>query len=328
MKLMSQQGRVIIAGALVLGLALQVPAAAAGTALGTARGAGAAEISLDGGRRWLSLRDRAFPAMAGSQVRTTTGSIALDLADGSRVALAPFSALRLEESGAVDVRYGRVEIRAVPRSAVVVTAGSTRVSPADPARRTVAEMVVDPAAATGVQVRQGVLRVESADGTSHVARAGDAPVVIGRPLARQAMFGARTAAPARTGRPAFGARGENVGYLTADGALVVRAGFARDLSRPFEQRAVAQALARIPETHRSDAAPIFDVDGRYLGYIQGASFHALAGPAQTAPPGQSGAAVDTQWPWHYTVGMLAIAGGVGVAIAVDSDDDPASPTGP
>lgn len=331
MKTVLERVRAIAVGFLVTCLLTPAPASAAAAGLGIARGVRDAELSLDGGRRWLSLEDRALPAMAGSHVRTTTGSVTLDLADGSRIALAPFSALRVEGSGMIDVRYGRVEVRAVPRSALGVTAGSTRVSLADPARPTVAEVVVDPGYATGVQVRQGAVRVQAPNGTSRVARAGDGPVVIGKPIAREAMFGVRTPLPGATGRAAFTAKGQNVGYLGADGALIVRAGFARDLSGPFAPRTVAQAIARIPETDRADAAPIFDVQGRFLGYVRGASFHALTGPtppAEAAPSSQSGAVADTGWPWHYSVGMLAIAGGVGIAVAVQSDDDPASPNSP
>lgn len=324
-----QSKRSLVAGLLAVALGLQPPAAVLAAGLGTARGARGAEMSLDGSR-WLSLERRALPAMPGSLLRTSTGTIQIDLADGSRITVAPFSSGRVEPSGTVALAYGRADLRFVPKSQAAVTAGSAALSPGDAGAA--ADLLVERGGATAVRVRAGSVQVRSADGSTRVARAGEAPVVLGEPRTQAALFD-RPAIDRGSRRTAFGAKGESLGYLTPDGTLVAQAGFARDLRGPFDSRTVAQAVARIPEDARRDALPVFDVDGGYLGYIEGHAFYAFAGPmAQAAPAaaaGQSGGqAVDADWRWDYTLGILVVAGGIAaVAIAAD-DDKPASPTGP
>ncbi len=154
------------------------------------------------------------------------------------------------------------------------------------------------------------------------------------------LFGADVATGTPAGaRPVFTPQGENVGYLAGGGRLVVQPGFAADLSAPFPARTVQQASGRVPPASRAEALVLLDANGGYVGYIAGAAFFApsSASPAEAATGGvpgvRSGAeVVDDTWPWHYTVGLVAITGGIlglGIAASVDDDDDkPASPVAP
>lgn len=341
----SRARRLLLVSPLVLSLALPMtsaPAVGAGIALGTARGIRSAELSLDGGTSWLSLKGRSLPLVAGSRVRSTTGAVSIELADGARLTLQPFSAATLKDSADVVLEYGRAGFRLAPASPLGLATAVARLETSGGAPA--AGEVVAARGATGVRVTQGSLLLREANGTPRIVRAGGGPAMVpGTSPADAAFPVADAAAPAPAGaRVVFTPEGENVGYVEDGRRLVVRPGFAADLSARFPARTVEQASARVPPASRGEALLLLDANGGYAGYVADAVFYSastampVAAAAAAAAPGtsgqgaaggqQSGALGDSQWPWHYTVGLLAIVGGT-VALVI-ANDDAASPVGP
>jgi hypothetical protein len=52
----------------------------------------------------------------------------------------------------------------------------------------------------------------------------------------------------------------------------VHPGFTADLTRPFPNKLVRMAMAAILEESRSDTTPLFNVNGKYLGYLSEIGF--------------------------------------------------------
>ena len=103
----------------------------------------------------------------------------------------------------------------------------------------------------------------------------------------------------------FDPKGESLGYLRPDAQLVVQPGYTSDLTRPFPAKLVQLAMARIDEKNREDAVPVFDVNGGYVGYLAGPSFHAGSQVAQA----QVAQAQATQAQVAQAVGAGAVAPG-------------------
>jgi hypothetical protein len=83
---------------LVVALVGPYPVWSATAPLGTARGFGAAKVSIDDSKSWVPIGtgSRSFPIVERAEVRSSSGSAVLELADGSRVNLLPFSAVRFQ----------------------------------------------------------------------------------------------------------------------------------------------------------------------------------------------------------------------------------------
>src|SRR5918996_885399 len=125
-------GRVLV-GLMVAALALPLPVWSAGGSLGTARGVGAAELSLDGGAGWISLAGRALPMLADARIRSTGGGVLLDLTDGSRVNVLPYSTVQVRETAAgteIVLDYGRLTFRLPDATRVAFATTSARFEPA------------------------------------------------------------------------------------------------------------------------------------------------------------------------------------------------------
>lgn len=332
--------RISIIGVLVVSLAVPAPLLAAPVALGMARGVRSAELSLDGGTSWLSLKGRSLPLMLGARIRSTTGAVAIELAGGDRLDLMPFSAASFEAPGEVALEYGRVAFRLTPGSRLVLPASGARLEPAggEPAA---GEAVAVRSGAAGARVTLGSLAFSEPGAAPRLVRAGGGPVYVPRGLpASDVLFDAGVAASPRTAvRAVFTPQGENVGYLAGGSRLVVQPGFAADLRAPFPTRTVQQASSKVPPESRAGALVLLDANGGYVGYIAGATFFAPSAAAAAAaaagdlPGARSGSEVaDAGWPWHYTVGLLVITGGIlglGIAATINDDEDkPASPVAP
>jgi hypothetical protein len=120
------------------------------------------------------------------------------------------------------------------------------------------------------------------------------PAVSGPLFATEAPAGP----PPAGARAVFNPRGESLGYLEKS-QLVVSPGYTADLTRPFPAKLVQFAMARIPESNRQDATPVFDVNGGYVGYLAGPAFYAQAVGATPAQVAQA----DLSQPNNTVLGM-------------------------
>src|SRR5881392_4493012 len=101
-------------GFLAISLVAPLPVWSGSTSLGTVRGVRAARLSIDGGKTWLAVTGRALPVLDGAELRTTGGSAVLDLSDGSRVNVLPFTALQFRETNGMSglsILHGRLIFR-------------------------------------------------------------------------------------------------------------------------------------------------------------------------------------------------------------------------
>ena len=92
--------------------------------------------------------------------------------------------------------------------------------------------------------------------------------------------------PAAGAKAVFSPKGESLGFLQLDKQLVVRPGYTADLTQPFPPKTVQLAMAKIPAADSAIAMPVFDVNGGYVGYLAGPTFHAQAIGTQPPPAGQ------------------------------------------
>ncbi|HWP35469.1 MAG TPA: hypothetical protein VNM66_07725 [Thermodesulfobacteriota bacterium] len=336
MSALARIARDLVVAFLIVVLALPMPLWAGSPALGTARGVRAAELSLDGGKSWLPLGKVSLPVLEGARLRTVNGGVLLDLADGSRINVLPFSALRVQQAGGaleVFLLYGRLIFRLPSATQVVIATPTARFEPVR-GEPMVGELFAG--ATTGLKMTSGRLAVLGPTGGTPVKVASLEPVFVPAPPAGTGPFFVSEAAPKPVpgAQSVFSPRGENVGYLRPDGQLVVHPGFAADLTRPFADRLVQLAMAGIPEPDRAKALPLFDVNGTYVGYVAGPVFVAQAQPqpARRPAPGTSGAAVGGAGTTaYYVIGALVLVGaGLGIAAAAGAfeDEEPASPVGP
>jgi hypothetical protein len=197
----------------------------------------------------------------------------------------------------------------------------------------VGEVFVGGAGMAGLKMTQGALRVEEIAGSKRVMLASLEPVFLPkRPAASGPFF---TSDPPVTPSPgakgAFAPSGQSIGYLEADGQLVIEPGFTANLTRPFPPRLIRLAMASIPENDLANAAmPLFDVNGAYVGYLVGPVFYAQA--AQAAPPAAEGE--ESAWPsWvGAAVGVAAVGVGISAGAGAFSGGGPgcrpATPVGP
>lgn len=318
MRAITQCLRAALVGSLVASLTVPVaPVFAAGASLGTARGVLAADLSLDGGQRWLRLADRALPVMDASRIRTTGGGVMLDLVDGSRVNVLPYSSVAIRETAAgttIALAYGRLTFRLPPTTRVAIETPAARLE-AVRAEEMAGEVFAS--STTGLKMTRGRLEVRPRGSAEPVMVASVDPVFFPeRPTATLPLFtteASEVAAPAGA-RGLFGARGESLGYLSADGRFVVEPGFTADLASPFAPRTVQVALAQIPQAQRAGAEPLFDVNGAYVGFVAGPEFFAQAAPSASggvaAAAGAGGAGLG-----GTLVGVGSVVGITGAGVA-------------
>ncbi len=341
-----------LVGLLVLVLAVPVPVLGAGASLGTAQGVRSAEVSLDGGTRWLPVGGRSLPVVDGARIRSAGGAVRLDLADGSRINVLPFSAVRIAQAGgvtAVTLERGRLTFRLPRDTRVAIETPAARL---DPVRTEVMVGEVFAGETTGLKMTRGNLQVRRLSGGAPVMLASLEPMFLPKaPAITGPLFTSDVAGePLPDGaKGVFNAKGESLGYLRPDGRFVVYPGYTADLTRPFAPRTVQVAMATIPQTSRADAEPLFDVNGGYVGYVAGPLFFyaqargaqakrapAAAAPADTEP---TAGAEDVTLPrarwWDYAVASavvvgagVAMAAGVGAFKGEGEEERPATPVTP
>src|SRR5437016_9437397 len=176
---------------LIVTLAGGVPVSRATRALGTMRGFGAAKVSIDSDKSWRRVGAHSFPILEGADLRTTTGGAVLDLADGSRVNVLPFTAVRFGAKGQatqLSVSYGRMTFRFPELSRVEILTRSAKLEPV-PQARMAGEVGVSGAGAMGLKMSQGALRVARLDNPRLVLLASREPVFLPkRPAFAGPMF--------------------------------------------------------------------------------------------------------------------------------------------
>lgn len=269
----------LLASVLIVAVAAPVSVWSAVAPLGTARGFGPAKLSVDASKSWVPIGARTFPILDGAELRSAGGGAVVDLTDGSRLEVFPFSAIRLEASGPaakISLRFGRVRFRLAAQSQVEIQTPSARLEPAH-AGHLVGEVFVSRSGLMGLKMTAGEVHVIPAAAPGRVLVAGREPVFLPkRPSAPGFYFTSDTpVAVPRDARAVFGPSGRSVGYLTGSDNFVIQPGFTADLTRPFPSRQVRFAMAKIPPADvANDAMPLFDLGGHSLGYVSGPMFYA------------------------------------------------------
>ncbi len=317
--------RPLLVGALVFSLAVPSSLWASGSSLGVVRGQRAARLTLDGGKSWLTLGTRSLPVLGGSELRTTGGSATLEMADGSRAALLPFSAARFrDDRGAIELSllHGRLTFQLPGDARLGITTPSARLVAVDRQPRA-GEIVVSGMGQMGLKMTRGTLQVSPLAAASRPMLASLEPVFLpARPDTSGPFFTSDPLPPPPAGaKGVFTPGGESIGYLTQEGRLVAHPGFTSDLTRPFPPKLVQLAASSIAEAHKkSDAMPLFDVNGGNVGYVAEAVFYAQI--QTTPPPPAPGEAKPESrgvpaWVWWAGGGVIlvgviaAAAGGIG-----------------
>jgi len=337
--------RVPLVGLLVVALISPVTVWSAALSMGNARGVRAAELSLDDGKNWLPLGSRSLPIVDGTQLRTSNGGAVVDLSDGSRLNVLPFSSLRFREAPGttrVSLVHGRMSFRLPRETRVEIGSPAVRLEPVR-AEVMQGEFFVAREGTIGLKMTAGSLQVHEMTGSQQVRLASLEPVFLPkRPATAAPLFISEApAGPPAGARAVFDPRGESLGYLRPDAQLVVHPGYTADLTQPFSPKLVQLAMARIDEKNRSDATPVFDVNGGYVGYLAGPIFYAQAqvGQGQVAQAqvaqAVAGGAAGGPWmilgmdPTSFFVlgGSLLSFAGVSAAGASGAFNE-ATPTGP
>jgi hypothetical protein len=330
-----------LAAVLIVALAAPVPVWSAVAPLGTARGFGLAKLSVDTGKSWLPIGERSFPILDGAELRSVAGGVVLDLVDGSRVDVFPFSAIRFENSGQpaqagkILLLYGRVSFRLAERTRIQILTPLARLEPIHP-EPIAGEVFVTGSGLMGLKMAAGDLRViQVGTAAPRTLLASREPVFLPtKPTAKGFFFTSETPriAPGDV-RAIFWPSGRSAGYLTRTYDFVISPGFTADLTGSIPSRLVRVAMAKIPEADAAhDAMPLFDLGGHYVGYVSGPMFYAedfgrkpeqqpatpdhpqgVQGEAQTQegkPTGMSRTAV-TALSAAGIVGLVAIGAGLG-----------------
>jgi hypothetical protein len=318
-----------LVASVALSLTLALPVYSEAASIGTARGIRAVELTLDGGKSWLPMGGVSMPILDGTQIRSRTGGAAVDFTDGSRINVLPFSAVTFREAanGAqVSLVYGRVTFQLPAEAQVEFRSPSARLEPVK-GPGVAGELFVGTEGTTGLKMSRGNLRVEEIGGAHRSLMASLEPVFLPRrPATSGPLFTTDASAegPAAGAKAVFSAEGQSLGFIKPNKQLVVHPGYTADLTQRFSAKTIQLALAQVPQTDRSDATPVFDVNGGYAGYLIGPVFHAQGvgtSPQQT-PAGQvqiaqdggaSGAGAGDGTginPFWVAGGMFAVPGGV------------------
>jgi FecR protein len=317
------QLRRLLVGFLALLLAVPSPLWAS-SALGVVRGQKAARLTLDGGKSWLTLGGRSLPVLGGSELRTTGGSATLEMTDGSRAVLLPFGAARFrDDRGAIEISllHGRLTFQIPGDSRLEITTPSARLVPVDRQPKA-GEVVVSGAGQMGLKMLKGTVQVSPLAAASRPMLASLEPVFLpSRPDMSGPFFTSDPLPPPPAGaKGVFAPGGESIGYLGQDGRLIAHPGFTSDLTRPFPGKLVQLAASSIADEHKkSDAMPLFDVNGANVGYVAGSVFYAQS--IQTTPPStqgeqprrDSGGGGFPLWAWGAIGAVVLIGGGLALA---------------
>jgi len=311
---------------------LAVHAWSAPASLGTVRGAKTVEYTVNADRTWLPLRGQSYPVMPGMQLRSKATYAAIELIDGSRVNLLPFSMAQVQEAAdtiQISLVYGRLSFKLPAATRVEILTPSARLEP-QRQEAMAGELFVKKEGTTGLKMTTGTLQVQELSDAHEVRLASLDPVFIpARPNNSGPLFSSDAPSTSAAGaKVVFTPQGESIGYLQTDGQLVVQPGYTADLTRPFPPKLVRLAMATIPEGTESDAMPLFDVHGKYLGYLDGSEFYPQERVAQAIQGGTGGGgSTGGGFTGADIIAPLAILGtggaliGVGLSGGFTSDDD-------
>jgi FecR protein len=303
--------------------------------LGTARAARGVKATLDKGTTWLELKGNALPVFSGTEVRSAGGSAAIELKDGSRIEVLPFSAVQFEQANGdprVSLTYGRVSFNIHPQSKIQIVTPVARLDSAESGPVS-GEVFVTGSGVMGLKMAEGRLNVHPTTPGGQTMVASVDPVFIPkRPTGSGPLFAVDgPIAPPAGAKAVFSPAGESVGYIAPDGGLAIHPGFTSDLTQPFSPKLVRLALNTIQDSdQRDDATPLFDVNGSYVGFLSGPVFF-----AQTNGFGQTNASTNKDDNNHdrpagaplpgggssissraaLGLGAVAIVGGAGAALA-------------
>jgi hypothetical protein len=263
------------------------------------------------------------------------------LADGSRVTILPFSTVRFHGTpGAMEVvlQHGRLTFQLPAAAQLEISTPSARLAPE---RQTAmaGELFTKGEGELGLKMTQGSMYAHPFTDPTEVMLASTDPVFLPqRPVGQGSLFTSETAkAPPRDAKGAFALTGESLGYLQSDGQFVVQPSFTADLTQPFAAKLVRLAMATIPDAEASDALPLFDVNGKYLGYLHESAFSPETRVAQAiggGSGGRSGAAGGGMTTTDFIAlgSIFGVEGGImglGFSGAFSPDDPkPATPIQP
>ena len=199
----------------------------------------------------------------------------------------------------------------------------------------VGEVFVNNERTTGLKMTTGVLQLQALADAHDVRLASLEPLFIPtRPTSPGPLFSSDAPSASAAGaKGVFTPKGESIGYLQTDGRLIVQPGFTADLTRPFPTKMVRLAMATIQAGTESDAMPLFDVNGKYLGYLNGSDFYSQERVAQAFQGGTSGSGGATGGGFltQDLLGVGAVVGtggaiiGMGLSGVFTSDDGGALP---
>jgi len=314
--------RKALVGLLACSLGVTPPVWGGAGPIGTVRGLKEAKLSIDGGKTWLAVTARGLPVVRGAELRSAAGTAELELADGSRVNVFPFTALRFEGAQSITeiaVSYGRLTFHLPADARVKILTPSARL---DPVRGRVmkGEVFLDGGGLMGLKMAEGAFEVRSRADEAQPILAGLEPVFLPKRPATSSAFFSTDPLPRVPGdaKGVFTPSGESIGYVGPDRSLVIHPGFTKDLTRPFSPKLVQLAMTKIPEKDRGDdVVPLFDVNGVYVGYLSGPMFYAEgtrpAGPSDVASPRERSGATGA----IGAVGVLGVGSiaGLGAGVA-------------
>src|SRR5207247_11406150 len=92
------------------------------------------KATLDKGRTWLELKGNAVPVVSGTEGRSAGGAGAIELKDGSRIEVLPFSAVQCQQVSGdprVSVTYGRGNFNLHPQSKLQIVTPVARLESAE-----------------------------------------------------------------------------------------------------------------------------------------------------------------------------------------------------
>src|SRR3989442_1258959 len=152
-----------LVGFIVLSLVAPFPGWSNSPPLGTARGVRAAKLSIDGGKTWLAVTGRSLPVLSGAELRTAGGSAVLDLSDGSRVGVHPFSTVQFKETNGttgLSLLRGRLTFHLPAETRVEILTPSARLEPVRQ-KAMVGEVFAGAAGHAGRKMRRATCKVRS-----------------------------------------------------------------------------------------------------------------------------------------------------------------------
>jgi hypothetical protein len=159
---------------------LAVHAWSAPASLGTVRGAKTVEFTLNDERTWLPLRGQSYPVMPGMQLRSKATYAAIELIDGSRINLLPFSMAQVQEapdSIQISLLYGRLSFKLPAATRVEILTTSARLEPQRQGAMA-GELFVNREGAIGLKMTMGTLQVQELADAHQVRLASLEPVFI------------------------------------------------------------------------------------------------------------------------------------------------------